>query len=179
MLTEIRRFDLLSKTFFYQYRHFKGNAIRSAGTGGIFLYFLGFMTLGGGMPLWLLLIPLFFFALPAVSMVHPLYRARRCESWRDTWDLRYEGQYFRCLPSEDKALYPYNILKTITDPDLDDAQAKQLDKEMTKLRISIEDRNKQRRLAVKKHLDIADLLESMKEAQASVQIETDTYKELM
>lgn len=179
MLEAIRRYDVLDKDLFYQYGNPKGNALRSFAEGGIVLYFMLMVILGGGLSPWLFLFSPVFFILPAVGMLHPLYRAPKSARWRENYDLRYEGNYYRCLPAEDKALYPYNIIKTITDPDLTSEQAKALDTEMENLRNSIEDRNRQRRLAVKKHLDISDYLTSMKEAQASVQIETDTYKELM
>lgn len=179
MLNSIKMYDLFSREVFWQPGAYKGNAIRSFALTGVALYFSLFVILAGGLtPLfWLwMLIPIL---LPPSAMLHPLYGARRSERWRSDYDLRFEGQYYRCLPKDDKSFYPYNIIKTITDPDLSDEQAIALDKKMSDLRREINDRNLQRRLAVKKHLDISDLLQTMEDSKANVAIETNTYKELM
>jgi hypothetical protein len=175
---DIKMWDLFDREIFYHRGEEKGNFIRSSVGTGLMLYFMMMMTIAG-IPLWSFLFILIPILLPAASMLHPLYGARKDSNWRLTWDLRHEGQYYRTLPKSDKALYPHDILKTITDPDLTEEQCKVLDQKMEKLRYSIEDRNKQRRLAVKKHIDVDSIAQYMDESKASIDIETNTYKELL
>lgn len=96
----------------------------------------------------------------------------------NNWNFPLRASEYFSLPREDRALYPSDIFEVMRDPDLTSRQKHELNENLKALYDGIQAREKQKRLASKRTVDVDGVIEHINTSRESVNIETTTYKEL-
>lgn len=91
--------------------------------------------------------------------------------------IRVSVKRYLSLSKEDQRLYPKGILDTLRDPDVDSGDKYNLEMSMDRIYRSIQERDRQKRLLDKRHVDVSHLIQYMEDAKRGVDIEINTYKE--
>lgn len=128
--------------------------------------------------LWLT-VPLTFLSFVLLPHANKLHKGYGLKSYyTGNGPLDYAQKYWS-LSEADKALFPSNIIETLKDPHLSDAQERQLLSEMSNVFQSIRERDDALADAKSKEIDVSGVLEEMQRNRKSLDVETSTYREML
>jgi len=94
-----------------------------------------------------------------------------------SWEFRTRAREYFSLPPEDRRLYPDNVIELMRDPDLTSQQKHDLDTSLSNLYADILERDRQKRLLEKRHIDLSGVMAEIESNRRYIKIDTDTYKE--
>ena len=117
-----------------------------------------------------------FILLPHAGKLHKGYGLR--SYYTGNGPLDYAQKYW-ALSKADRTLFPPNIIETLKNPHLTDVQERQVLAEMSKVFESISKRDAALAAAKSKEIDVSGVLDTMARNRESLDIETNTYRELL
>lgn len=95
-----------------------------------------------------------------------------------SWEFRIRAREYFSLPPEDRRLYPDNVIELMRDPDLTSQQKHDLDTSLSSLYADIQERNRQKRLLEKNHVDLSGVMEHIEFNREHIRSDINVYREL-